>query len=64
MERKIHDSEEQFRRLKTQRENAEQEMSQMEVQLSTHKEEKEELVSYVFFCPNSILINIFFSHGG
>ena len=45
LERKIHESEEQFRRLKSQRENAEQEMSQMESQLNTHIEEKEELVS-------------------
>lgn len=45
LERKIHESEEQFRRLKSQRENVEQEMVQMESQLNTHIEEKQELVS-------------------
>ena len=45
LERKIHESEEQFRRLKSQREHVEKEMSQMEIQLNTHIEEKEELVS-------------------
>ncbi|KAL5265045.1 hypothetical protein ACHWQZ_G005960 [Mnemiopsis leidyi] len=43
LERKIHESEEQFRRLKSQREHVEKEMSQMEIQLNTHLEEKEEL---------------------
>lgn len=44
LERKIHESEEQSRRLKSQREMAEQEMTQMESELTSHIEEKEELV--------------------